>query len=270
MILLVYLLRVFLRRQARLWWVLWLFLELISWTLILIISPKIRLRFLIWQSMCSLLLFYIIALFKSSACIFILLLFKIAIPPFHGWFVNILKIIAWKPFILFRLLNKFPLAIFFRHLYSRFYFLRIFLILFISFKFWILLNIKHLLWGLFLRDFVWLIFCSRNFRLLRVYLGYLMFSCFLFLFNPRSPYFNKILIFISGVPFFSLFRVKLIIIGSLNSLKILFLMCFNIIYQFFIWFFMVFINNFQNIFILKVSKQFFWLFLIVNMFWFYY
>lgn len=236
------------------WWWFWALLEIIRWAISLILEKLSVLKFLIWQRLSSIFLFFSMSIIKISDFTMLALFFKIAIPPLHSWFLSFINNFPWIPFILFILFSKLPLiAIYIHTQHCNIIFIIIIIVIILFSKAWGFTQIKFYLWACFTRDFMWLLISLKR-RFL--YLGYILIVIiiiFLLMFSWNKFLYVKILIFITGTPFFRGFIIKLLILSVYLNIKISILLIFNILYLRLGWILILLIRNTKHLTISKLS-----------------
>lgn len=251
------------------WWIFWVRIEVSSWALIpyLFKNASNLLEFVFWQRIGSLIFSVLFIMLKFKWCV-VLLLFKIALPPFHVWFLGLVKSVGLFFFLLFTYLNKVP------YLYvlgcvrtSLFLSLVLIFPLIVLVYFWICINLKFLLWVTRLADFPWGYLSTKSNHLLTFYIRLTIGLMLALILTRLKLGIFLLCFFILGLPPFRLFHVKLIILSSSFQIKVFFFIIFSISNRLFVWF-LLFITWFQIRIIPSVAlKSVIFLFILINFFW---
>lgn len=205
----------------------------------------ILLRFIFWQRVASLLFILIFSLLKSKLA-FMCLLLKMSLPPFHLWFIQHIKFLEFKFFLLFVYWTKIPYIFIFSNMWQRVYIKLIILFpLVVYVYFWFCNNIKYIIWVLSLSDFPWAYFSSKSYHFIVIYVVlslYLITSLLAY-----YPYLKILVLFfyILRLPPFRLFQLKLIIIRSVFQIKLIIFLFLSVSNRIFLWL-LIFINFFKK------------------------
>lgn len=217
------------------------------------------LTFILWQRLCSLLII-ISLLFVIKPMFFIMLLFKIGLPPFHMWvWFNQSK---WRinSFIIFVTSHKFlPIILIVNHIKINWW-----IISFLWFgliQLWGLSRMKSLIFGSRIIERSWIIL--RWFRSLKIFVFYLILIIIILLiwlnltnlriYNSKIRLILVCFLLLRQPPLFR-FIIKWTIIGRIKifiSLIITILSWFRIIFY---WFWFSFILVFKNFINFKINK----------------
>lgn len=142
------------------WWWFWISLEILNWLLILNINNlNLILLFLIWQSISTLSIIFFVVMYPYSIILIIILIFKIALPPFHYWFWRIISLWKLKNFFIFLYIHKYPTIIVILN-YTSIIIWKFLIIspLLIFLFLWFFINLKSIIFSLLILDFIWLLF----------------------------------------------------------------------------------------------------------------
>lgn len=90
------------------WWSIWVLLEIINWYLIINNrNNSFNLYYMIYQSITILGFIYVVLFYQNTALLIMFLIFKIALPPFHFWFLARFHEWSWKSLNLFFFVHKY-------------------------------------------------------------------------------------------------------------------------------------------------------------------
>lgn len=219
------------------WWIFWIIIELSLWALVPFLFSRIRnlIEFIFWQCLSSLMFIVLFVVFKSKRWI-IALIFKISLPPFHLWFLRFIKSISWKGFLIYVYFRKIPHIWILSSIWLQsFLWLLISFPIFIGVYFWIIINLKYIIWAVSIVDYPWRYLLSKRNHLLTIYSLILVLVILIF-FSLTSKLNNLILILIlRRLPPFSIFHIKILRASIIFQLKILILIVFSIMRHLFIW-----------------------------------
>lgn len=236
------------------WWIFWLRIEISLWATIPFIFKSFDslIRFIYWQSIRSLVFIFFYSILKTKICVLVLV-FKISLPPFHVWFLRLIKAIPWKIFFIFIFIGKVPYILVFMHFWykSLLYFFIIFpLIMFIYF--WLCISFKYLIWILSICEFPWSYLSSKRLHIIWIYLRILL-LIILIIINEYQLFSPFILLVISGLPPFRGFQIKILITSITIMFKAYLYLVLLIRTHIFIWIFIF--SRWFNINIVSLYKK---------------
>lgn len=212
--------------------------ELLSWLFVLILENKIVIKYLLIQTV--FLLISLVCLLWQDKLLIVAFLFKLGIPPFHVWFINISKRLTKFPFVFIRTMHKLAPFIFFRK--ALFSSSVIVLTIAIIFAGVLIMESRELFFRIIISSIihsVWivLIIIISTKRFINYFILYrTLIILFFMVFLPRvissltseqntSLAFNWLVL--SGLPPFAIFWLKIIVITYLlNRIVLFFRFCF--------------------------------------------
>ena len=251
------------------WWIFWIRTELVIWSLVphLYKLSDNLVSFVYWQRLGSM-IFVLLFIFIKVKLAFFILLFKISLPPFHVWFLTLVKSISWKFLIFFTFLNKIPYIIILSNFWAH-----ALTALLVSFPlivlgyFWLSVESKYLVWALSISDYPWRYFSSKSFHIILIYLALLTTTVVIILTRKSNVKLVLALLFLSGLPPFRVFQIKIIVIGSLYSFKMYLFMLLTASNHLFLWFYIYLIWFIFNLKTYKKSVLNVIRFILANLLW---
>nr|YP_615057.1 NADH dehydrogenase subunit 2 [Strelkovimermis spiculatus]ABF48167.1 NADH dehydrogenase subunit 2 [Strelkovimermis spiculatus]ABF48179.1 NADH dehydrogenase subunit 2 [Strelkovimermis spiculatus] len=202
------------------WWWVWLMLEVLNWTFIYFLkNMNLLIVFFMWQSISSIIFLYSFLFFKKKLLIFISLLMKTSLPPFHLWMWMLLSVMDWKSMVLLMCVHKYTPILIMMNNFSYlncFYFIIFSLISF--FNMWMASSLKKIFWVILLNDTVWLMlsfYCMLN--MMFIYMMFNFIIMFIFMnWKLKFSGYLMMLLFVTSLPPLPTFQLKWLILSSLS------------------------------------------------------